>query len=279
MSGVQLWWLLLSLVSVLNISIWVYAATKFSQRKHVIHPRLYLWRRWVFWLSGIYVAVCAFRSFLPRIDLERVCLVATPLSSMFVGRSLATIAELSFIIQCAILLREAGIGTRVKIAVVVFRVIVPLVIIAEGFSWYAVLTTNYLGSVVEETLWTVAGILMLVSFFALWPKLSHHKRYYLLGMIVYGIGFVAFMTNVDVPMYWSRWQTEMASGASYLSLSAGLLDTLRNCKVSFQMAKWRDEIPWMTLYFTVTVWVSMAFAYAPSFKSISNESEDGSIPS
>jgi hypothetical protein len=266
MTGVHLWWLLISLVSLFNITIWLYAASRFAQRRHVIHSKVYPWRRWVFWLSGIYVMVCAFRSFLPRIDLERVCLVATPLSSMFVGRALATIAELAFIIQCAILLREAGIGTKVKTAVGVFWIIIPLIVIAEGFSWYAVLTTNYLGSVIEESLWTVAGILLLISFFALWPNVSNHKRYFLFAMIAYGIGFVIFMVMVDVPMYWTRWSTEAANGSRYLSLIAGLEDTLRTCHVNFHMSKWRQEIPWMTLYFSVTVWVSMAFAYAPDFK-------------
>jgi hypothetical protein len=145
-------------------------------------------------------------------------------------------------------------------------VIIPLIVIAEGFSWYAILTTNYLGSVIEESLWTVAGILLLISFFALWPNVNNSKRYFLLGMILYGIGFVAFMVNIDVPMYWARWRVESLNGAKYLSLFAGLEDTLSNCKVNYQMSKWRQEIPWMTLYFSVTVWVSMAFAYAPSFK-------------
>ena len=266
MTGVHLWWFLLSLASVFNIGVWIYAAARFAQRKHILHPDLYLWRRWVFWLSGVYVMVCAFRSFLPRIDLERICLVQTWLSSMFVGRSLAPVAELSFIVQCAILLREAGIGAKVKTAVVVFWIIVPLIVTAEGFSWYAILTRNYFGSVVEESLWTVAGFLILISFFALWSKVSNHKRYYLFGMIVYAIGFIAFMVHVDVPMYWARWQKETAQAVTYLSLFSGLQDTIRSCTVSFQMQKWQQEIPWMTLYFTVTVWVSMAFAYAPSFK-------------
>lgn len=267
LTGVHLWWFLISLVGALNISIWIYSATRFAQQKHVIHPRFYPWRRWVFWLSGIYVLVCAFRSFLPRIDLERVCLVSSWMSSMFVGRSLTTVAELAFIIQCAILLREAGIGTKVRTATVVFWVIVPIIVIAEGFSWYAIVTTNYLGSVIEESLWTVAGVLLLVSFIALWPRVSLRQRYFLGVMITYAFGFVLFMMFVDVPMYWSRWRVDVAHGVTYLSFVAGLQDMLRGCSVNFSLKKWHEEIPWMSLYFSVTVWISMAFAYAPSFKS------------
>ena len=266
LTGVHLWWFLISLVAIFNISIWVYSATRFAQQKHLIHPRFYPWRRWVFWLSGIYVMVCAFRSFLPRIDLERVCLVESWMSSMFVGRSLTTVAELAFIVQCAILLREAGISTKVRTATVVFWIIVPIIVIAEGFSWYAILTTNYFGSVIEESLWTVAGLLLLISFLALWPYVSQRQRYFLTIMITYAVGFVLFMTFVDVPMYWTRWQADTAQGVTYLSFMAGLKDLLRACTVSFSLKKWHEEIPWMSLYFSVTVWISMTFAYAPSFK-------------
>ena len=271
LTGVHLWWLLISLVGVINIVIWLYSATRFAQRRQHIHPHFYPWRRRIFWLSGIYVLVCAFRSFLPRIDLERVCLVNSWLSTMLVGRALTTVAEVAFIVQCAILLREAAIGTRVRTATVVYWLIVPIVLIAEGFSWYAIITTNYLGSVIEESLWTLAGSLLLVSFIALWSQVSRQQRYYMGIMSAYALGFVVFMVLVDVPMYWHRWQADLAQGVRFFSLTSGIQDMLRSCKVSFSMHTWREEIPWMTLYFSVTVWVSMAFAYAPSFKSVDHD--------
>ena len=42
-----------------------------------------------------YVFGCAFRSFLPRADVQRICLFDTWLSSVFVGRTVATVAELA----------------------------------------------------------------------------------------------------------------------------------------------------------------------------------------
>ena len=59
-------------------------------------------------LSGIYVFVCAYRSFLPRIDLERYCLWDTPLSSIFLGRSAVTVAEICFAGQMALFLHRLG---------------------------------------------------------------------------------------------------------------------------------------------------------------------------
>jgi hypothetical protein len=268
MTGVHLWWLLLSLIGVFNIGLWFFSAARFARQREIIDPVIHAWRPWVLRLSAVYVLVCAFRSFLPRIDLERVCLVNTWLSNMFIGRSLATLAELSFIVQCAILLREAGRGARLKPVSVIAWLIVPLIVVAESFSWYAILTTNYFGSVVEESLWAIAGGLLVLCFIALWPRVGNSQRYFMSFMIAYAIGFVVFMASVDVPMYWTRWQADLASHTEYLSLLQGFADVFAACRVDFSWHVWREEIPWMTLYFSVTVWVSIAFAHAPSYKRI-----------
>lgn len=268
MNGVQIWWALLSLVGVFNIVLWFYSAARFSRRRHLFDPVIHAWRPWVLRLSGIYVLVCAFRSFLPRIDLERICLAQTWLSNMFIGRSLATVAEIAFIIQCAILLREAGVGTRLKPVIFIAWLLVPMIVVAESFSWYAILTTNYFGSVVEESLWAVAGMLLVICFFALWSRVGNRQRQFMAFMVAYGIGFVIFMLTVDIPMYWTRWQADLANNTGYLSLAQGLRDTLSTCRVDASWSVWREEIPWMTLYFSVTVWVSIAFAHAPSYKKL-----------
>lgn len=274
-TGVHIWWYFLSFVSIFNIVAWFFSARRLVHRKPELLPDIYRARRLLLWLSGIYVLVCAFRSFLPRIDLERVCLVESWLSSMLVGRSLATVAEIAFILQCAILLREAGRGLQVRMAIIVFWIVVPLIIIAEGFSWYAVITTNYLGSVIEESLWMIAGVLLVVSFIALWPRVTSSQRYFLGAAMAYGIGFVLFMATVDVPMYWTRWLADSASGVTYLSLYDGIRDAARMCTASFEWSVWREEIPWMTLYFTVTVWVSLLMVHAPVFRQTGRQYRPG----
>lgn len=265
-SAVKLWWIALCVISVLNIGAWIYSARLFARRKAVINPSIYIWRRLILWLSGGYVFGCAFRSFFPRIDLERICLVDSWLSSMMMGRSVATVAEICFIAQCAVLLREAGLGVGDRLSVKISFILIPLIIIAEGFSWYAISTTHYLGSVVEESLWTIAGVLLVVSFISLWPRVSGNQRYFLAAMIMFAIGFVVFMVTVDVPMYWTRWQADTALGLSYLTFERGLLDMTQRYIVDFDWPVWREEIPWMTLYFTVAVWVSIYLTHAPNFK-------------
>lgn len=53
-------------------------------------------------LSALYVFGCAFRSVLPRADLQRIVVVDTPLSAVFWGRSVATVAELGYAAQLAV---------------------------------------------------------------------------------------------------------------------------------------------------------------------------------
>lgn len=265
-SGVEIWWITLCVVSFFNVLAWFYSVRLFVLRKAFINGNIYKWRRLILWLSGGYVFGCAFRSILPRIDLERICLVDSWLSSMMVGRSVATIAEVCFIAQCAVLLREAGIGAGDRFSVNVAYVLIPMILLAESCSWYAIISTNYLGSVVEESLWTIAGVLLVASFVSLWSRVDSRQRYFLLSMIVFGAGFLVFMVIVDVPMYWHRWQQDVAADVKYLSLVDGLHDMSRHYNVSFDWQVWQEEIPWMTLYFTVAVWVSIYLTHAPSFK-------------
>lgn len=265
MSPVKIWWLFISIAAVTNIALWFYSASKLSKRKDILDPYAYKWRHTLLWLSGVYVIGCAFRSFLPRIDLERVCLAETWMSSMLVGRTVATIAEIAIIVQCSILLREAGKEAGDQFSARVARLIVPIVLVAECSSWYAVITTNYLASVIEESLWTISGILLAYSFISLWTRVRRVQRYFLLAMLLSCLGYIMFMVMIDVPMYWHRYRQDTAMGINYLSLTQGIVDAAKTCTVSFDWPIWRQETVWMTLYFTVAVWASILLAHAPGF--------------
>ncbi len=151
-TGVHIWWFSLSSISILNIVAWFFSAAIFKYRKAMLPPDVYRGRRIILVLSGLYVMGCAFRSFLPRIDLERICLVGSWFSNMMVGRSVATVAEICFIAQSAILLNEGARITNVNSAIIVSWLLIPIILVAEGFSWYAMLSTDYFGSVIEESL-------------------------------------------------------------------------------------------------------------------------------
>src|SRR5499426_2758600 len=101
------WWGLLALVSGVNIAVWILLYRYLQQPPTGSlgrTPDLEL----MLFLSASYVFGCAFRSFLPRADVQRICLFDTWLSSVLIGRSVATVAEVCFAAQWAIVLRQLG---------------------------------------------------------------------------------------------------------------------------------------------------------------------------
>jgi hypothetical protein len=133
------WWSLLTLVSAINIAAW------FSLYHYLQKPRTgdlgsTSGIELMLLLCAAYVFVCAFRSFLPRADVQRICLFDTWLSSVMIGRSAATVAEVCFAAQWAIALHQLGTMTGADTTLNAAWVIVPLILIAECFSWHAVLT-------------------------------------------------------------------------------------------------------------------------------------------
>jgi hypothetical protein len=78
---------------------------------------------------------------------------------------------------------------------------------------------------------------------------------------VAGLVYVSYMFGVDVPRYWARWSAEQASGHHTLSLLQGMLDVADRRVVSYRWTTWQSEITWMTLYFSVAVWVSISLIH------------------
>jgi hypothetical protein len=144
--------------------------------------------------------------------------------------------------------------------------LVPLIAVAETCSWYSVLTTSNLGHVVEETLWGVSAALLVASVVAILPRSSPARRPLLAGWCFAGAAYVAFMFLVDVPMYLSRWLADEAAGRRYATLAQGLKDVAQHRVVSFRWDDWKNEVVWMSLYFSVAVWISISLVHAPAFK-------------
>lgn len=59
-----------------------------------------------------------------------------------------------------------------------------MIIIAECFSWYAVLTTNYLYNAIENSLWAVTFFLAGIALCRLVPDFHGPVRWALLAGIV-----------------------------------------------------------------------------------------------
>lgn len=262
---VSLWWIFLASASFVNIIFWIWTLNYLKQtRKLISNFSLKLLPQNLIWFSSIYVFGCAYRSFFPKADVQRIALFDNYLSSVFLGRTVATFAELAFVCQWAILIYFYGREKNKLLSVNIGKIIVPLIIIAEFFSWYAVITTNYIGNTVEESLWALCYTLI---FFALVDLRSQFSGAFkkaidtgLLGCVLY----VGFMVFVDVPMYFQRWLQDQSINKVYFSFTEGLIDLNTRWVVTHDIKDWSTEIPWMSLYFSAAVLVSIALCYVPA---------------
>ena len=260
MEAWNVWWVGLCAAAVLNAALWVLSFRAF--RRKSLPAEILESRKALLLLSLVYAAGCAFRSLLPMIDVERYCLHDPWIARIFVGRSVATIAELAFAAQWAILMKEAG-------AVRAARAVLPLIAAAEVLSWLAVLTRNELFHAAENTVWPLTAILAVAFLATRWPFEGERGRMVILGAVGSAAAYVAFMAAYVVPMYLARWQP----GAEHLSLGAGLAEVLRPCTVVRDWSLWWQDAAWLTPYFTICVWMSVALAHAPDLRNRADASK------
>jgi len=263
MSGeVISWWMCLSAVAAFNIAAWFRSAAILRRNPARLSAEVLAASRLQLLLSAGYVFGCAFRSVLPVFDIPRIVLVDSGLSSVLVGRSVATVAELCFAGQWALVLRETAMATGARLASIASLALVPLIALAEVCSWSAVLTTSNLGHVAENSIWGLCAALVVCSVAVALPRWDETRRPLVVVWCAAGLAYVVFMFWVDVPMYWARWVADEASGRPYLGIAEGLVDVATRRVVSFSWEDWRTEVTWMSLYFSVGVWISISLIHA-----------------
>jgi hypothetical protein len=80
-----------------------------------------------------------------------------------------------------------------------------------------------------------------------------------LAIAITGIAaYLAFLIAIDVPMYLNRWRAVVADGSKFLRPLEGLWDVSTRWIVTHDLGEWKDEIAWMSLYFSAAVWASLA---------------------
>jgi hypothetical protein len=260
-SHAVVWWhTSLRAIAVLNVALWSLAAVAVTRQDALNDVGTDVALQLL--LSAVYVAGCAFRSVLPVFDIPRLVLVDSRLSSVLVGRSVATVAELCFAAQWALILHRIALLSGRPMLQAVSLVVVPLIVLAEACSWYAVLTTEQRAHAVENSLWGLSAALMVAGMLVIGPHRLAALHPPMIAWCVAGAAYVAFIFVYDVPMYWSRWLADQANGRKYFSIVGGLVDVCRRWKVSYRWEDWRSEIAWMSLYFTFGVWSSIWLVYA-----------------
>jgi hypothetical protein len=257
-------------IAAVNVQLWCVAARTTDTTRS-------WYAAWHLALSAVFTAVCAFRSAVPRVDLERYCLFDSAASSMALGRAAATVAEVSFGCQVALLLHEAGTAAGVPwVAVYVAPFVAAALTLANCFCWGGVITLNNVYHAIEEAIWAltfaVFGVSLAICGIAsgelLWQRVA------IVGVALSAV-YVAFMVLVDVPMYVARWREECAvladpkasaaakASVKRLGVAEGFVDAVQRRVVTREWAVWHTEWPWMTGYFSAAVWVSIGLATLP----------------
>lgn len=77
--------------------------------------------------------------------------------------------------------------------------------------------------------------------------------------------YFAYMVSVDVPNYIKGHIINTSNGKEYETLSGGLrsLVDISEHEQSLSFGKWRYAMVWMTLYFSVACWASIAVVNSP----------------
>jgi hypothetical protein len=249
-----LWWSLLCAVSLFNVMAWSASVAICHRQAQKFHPITRQAVRLQMLLSAGYVLGCAYRSAFPVYDVGRLCLVDSWLSSVVVGRSVATVAELCFAAQWALLMQGVARANDHRLGLRVARLVMPMIVAAEFCSWHAVLTTSNLGHVLEESLWGLCAALLVASLALVWRRCNQEVRPALAAAAFIGVAYVIYMFQVDVPMYWARWMAEAEQRKPILSLAQGLIDASGRWVVSRRWADWQSEVVWMSMYFSLAVW-------------------------
>lgn len=264
-SLVVAWWSALCGLAALNLGLLWLSHRRVCRAPEAEPSGVVRYRRRQLALCAVYVLGCGFRSVLPRSDLHRVVMVDAWPSAIVLGRSAATLAELSFVAQWVVLLRELARHTGRAPIARLSAGLLPMIALAQACSWYAVLTRNPLGSAVEESLWAAAAALTITGYALALPSYRGRALAFLTAGAALGAAYVGFMVTVDVPNYVAAYREAEAAGAAYRSLYQGLVEVTTTWTVDRSYEAWRYAMVWMSGYFSLAVWVSLCLVHAPRF--------------
>ncbi len=261
-----MWWNCLRNMSIMNMLLWfwTYQLHNHSKLQHHTYAQLCL--------SAVYVFVCAYRSAYPRVDLERYCLFDSQLSSIFLGRLAATIAEICYSFQFALLLSQLGDifeeKERIWLMKITSDLLVPMIVIAQICCWRAVLTLDFRWHIIEESIWAIASSLVFSSFCFIIIDVSNQVegcqrdvKFIMISGSIISIIYFAFMVVVDIPMYCNKQKADKTKKIHSNKRNIRNNNVWRRPKTTEAWEIWREEAPWLTGYFSFAVWISIGLIH------------------
>ena len=214
------------------------------------------------------------RGIYPVLEGERKCMHKTV--SPFITRSCATIAEISLgilvVLMVLNILKHIKKQNNNKIFTTLERlcyIIISLPVLANMNCWMGVSTNLNLFNAIEESLWAIYAIILLVIFIIGLKNLSKSTKKYNLIKNTFGIGivllvlYIFYMIIFDIPLYLKKYLYEVNS-SEVETIDKGI-KSMFNCKlVTNKYSDWSREIIWMTTYFTLWMFLLFGIYYINS---------------
>ena len=244
-------------------------------------PALGAYQRTLLALCGPWVAVCAWRSFLPSIYVSRVVWAPTILNAVLLHRTAASFAEVCGP-MCLMLAVCAGRcmpatsggagGGRPPFSALCA---VVLTILAEPLDCLSTITTDNSFSVIVSYLWAGVGLCNILTGVQILAalreaRLGGRKRAGPSGgaaifgacLVVFGLGYLAYMLLIDGPRYIEEWRDDQAHHKKYFSFWDGVRDSMETRHVRRAWSDWKNDAFWMTSYFSLGVWGAFLMVWA-----------------
>lgn len=209
-------------------------------------------------LAFIYTIVGALRAYYPKKDLERVCFFDSILSYPFFGRTIATVAEISYIQLIVLIIKKIVVDNFEKNSNILLTLdmLVPIIIFAQVMCWAGCLTKNSLWNTIEESIWAFVSLALFIINYIIYSDSKNLPQsnkiqdvqqlsfIFMTGTLI----FFIFMVTVDIPMYFRKWKNNQKN-----SLFEMTQDMMQCKKTSTKLKYWKEEIPWKTGYFVFGV--------------------------
>ena len=241
------WWRFLFIISLFNIIINIYYYNKVTLPDN----KLYLFK-----LVLIYTFVCGIRALFPKKDVSGVCFYNSIFSYPIFGRFLATFAEISIIIFISNIFKAINneITSNENMSFI-YNLLIIFIIIAQLFCWLGAITKCYLYNSIEESIWTISGLVItIINIYLLKFNNSKYQNFLKLA-IVFGICYLYYMISFDVPMYINKYKSSY--NRKKLGIIKGLSSMCKCTKVTRLYTDWKSEIFWQTGYFSICVWMTL----------------------
>ena len=207
-----IWWILMMENSIENITILVH---KQDVRAH------------------IYVLTNVYRSTFPVMHYTNTCMFS--FCSLFLERSLSTVAELAFISQVVDWLK---ISNRYK--ALIFCGIGS----AEVFCWMGIVSGLTYWHVIEESIWCLTAFGLFCDICV--RRYNNDTRRKRIAMYLLG-GYILYMTIFDIPMYLRR-------------PNSAKKEILMCENITTDSIGWNNSLLWMTGYFFIGSKISLIMA-------------------